>query len=609
MSFTLEISYRLSRNCLLPFDKYVNIFETMGLPFLLIRLFTLIVMRALRFLTPRAWKYDVLDIRISGEIPEELPQTGWVRRFYRARLTLKDYLFVLKDAKDDPNLKFVIFRIKNPELGWGQVFELRGAIREIREAGISTIAFLESADNRSYYLACACDEIFIPPSGYVALRGLSAQVIFFKGLLDKIKVKPDLMHVGKYKSAAELFTRKSMSEPHREEINEVLDSIIKTVTNDLADDRRLTVKEIQRLIDKGGFLAEEAKKSGLVDKLCYEDEILEIIEERLCKRPRRAGIGQYEMARMLDLPLSFHFKPRKRIALLFATGPIALGESTDYSPSGPTVGADTIAETLRELRMSSDTVGLVMRVSSPGGSALASDLIWREVSLGLEDPRRSNPDKPKKPVIVSMGDVAASGGYYISCCADTIMATPLTITGSIGVVGGKINIGHLAESLGITVETISRGKSANRDSIFHAFTPEEKKRVKLEMEAVYEDFLDRVQRGRKMETAQVKKIAQGRVWTGEQALANGLIDMEGGLLKAIEEVKRRAGIPESEKVLVDIYPRRKKFMRLPILGTSRMKQFAVGKIASMLPVEIRAFLPLLHSQQPLALMPYKLKIY
>lgn len=581
----------------------------MGLPFLVIRVFILAIMKVLRFLTPGVWKYDVLDIKISGDIPEELPQTSWVRRFYRSRLTLKDYLFLLREAKEDSNLKFVLFRIKNPQLGWAQVFELRSAIKELRDAGVSTIGFLESADNKSYYLASVCDEIFLPPSGYVALRGLATEVIFFKGLLDKVKVKPDLMHVGKYKSASELFTRKSMSAPHKEELNDILDSIMKTFTNDLADDRRLTVREIQRLIDQGGFLAEEAKRSGLVDRLCYEDELSDIIEERLWKRPRRAGIGRYEMARMLELPLSFYFKPHKKIALLFATGPIALGESTDYSPSGPTVGAETIADSLQGIRFSRDIVGLVMRVSSPGGSALASDLIWREIGLGLEDPRKRNPDNPKKPVIVSMGDVAASGGYYISCCADLIMASPLTITGSIGVVGGKINVGPLMETLGVTVETITRGKSASRDSIMQGFTSDDKRRIKAEMESIYDKFLEKVQSGRKMEASQVKKIAQGRIWTGEQAVRNGLVDVQGGLLKAIDEVKKRAGIPEGERVIVEIYPRRKKFMRLPILGTSKMKQLAISKISFFLPAEIRTLLPLLLSNEPLALMPYNIKIY
>lgn len=584
---------------------------TMSLFFSLIRVCMIIIVRALRFLSPRAWRFDTLDISIKGEIPEELPQTGWVRRFYRTKLAFKDYLFALREARDDPNLKFVILHIKDPELGWGQVSELREAIRVLREAGLITIAVLESADNLSYYLAAACDEIFLVPTGQIMLRGLATEVLFFKGILEKVKVKAELLHAGKYKSASELFTRKNMSTAHREEINDILDSLFDTLVNDLAKGRRLTVSEVRKIIDHGSFLADEAKARGLVDKLCYEDEIEEILEERLQRRPRIVNFSRYSSARDIDLPIGLHFKAQPRIALLYATGPISMGQSSDYAPSGPSAGAESITEALREIRESEDIVGAVVRVSSPGGSALASDLIWREVALGKPNPRRDNPDDKPKPLVVSMGDVAASGGYYISCPADTIIANPTTITGSIGVVTGKFNLKGLLDTVGLGVETVTRGKVADRDSALRGFSPEEKKRLKIEMDSVYDDFLRKVSEGRKMDIKAVKKLAQGRVWTGAQAAQNGLVDRLGGLLTALDEVKEKAGIPKHQKVIVDIFPRKKRFVRVPGLSGSRsiIKDIAMRELFSLIPKDIRGIIPLLRSGKPLSLMPYRLKIY
>jgi len=587
------------------------LFDDMSFIFGLMRVVMALAVRAVRFLSPRAWRYDVLDIRIKGEIPEELPQTGWVRRFYRARMAFKDYLFALREAKDDPNLKFVILHIKDPELGWGQASELREAIRSLREAGLVVLAFLESADNLSYYLAASCDEIFLVPTGQIMLRGLATEVLFFKGILEKVKVKAELMHAGKYKSASELFTRKSMSPAHREEINDLLDSIFGTMTNDLAKDRKLTVSAIRKLIDRGSFLADEARAHGLVDRLCYEDELDEIVEERLQRRVRRIDFPKYGNVRDVDLPIAFHFRPHRRIALLYATGPISMGQSSDYAPAGPSAGAESIAEALRDIRKSKDIIGTVVRVSSPGGSALASDLIWREIALGKRNPRRDDPEKKHKPLIVSMGDVAASGGYYISCPADSILASPTTITGSIGVVGGKFNLKGLLDVVGLGVETVTRGKAADRDSPFRGFDPEERKRLKMEMDTVYDEFLNKVGRGRNIDLKKVKKLAEGRVWSGAQASKNGLVDQLGGILPAIDLVKEKAGIPKGEKVIIEFFPRKKRFVRIPLFSGSYniVKKIALREMLSLLPKDIRGIIPLFRAGKPLSIMPYWLKIY
>jgi protease-4 len=525
-------------------------------------------------------------------------------------MAFRDYLFILREAKDDPNLSAVIFQIRDPNIGWSRAWELREIIKELRQAGLATTAFLESADNLSYYIASVCDEIFLVPSGQVRIRGLTGEVIFFKKTLDKLGIKAEMSHVGKYKSAHEMFTRAGMSPAHREEVDDILDNMYDSWLGEISRDRHIGEKEMKSLVDRGNFSASEAKEVGLVDRLCYEDEIKGIYEERLFKRPRRASLTRYASYRAIDFPLGMHFKTKPRIALIYATGPITSGSSSDFSPTGRSTGADSIAESLRMIREDDDVAGVLVRVNSPGGSALASDLIWREMNLSATGDKSAD-DRNKKPLIVSMGDVAASGGYYISSSAHKILAGPSTITGSIGVIGGKFNLGGLAEMVGVNIETVSRGKIADMESPFRSYTPVEKKKIQNEVKDVYNDFINRVSTGRAISQKQVEKVAQGRVWLGTQAMERGLVDGLGGFLVAIDELKRSAGIPLTEKVLLDIYPKKKRVIRLPLRGlnsSERARKYFTETLVALLPTEIRELLPLWREDGPLAIMTYFLRI-
>jgi len=582
----------------------------MGLIAAIIQVFMILMARAVRFLSPRAWRHDILEVKLDGDMPEELPQAGFLRRIIRTRLAFRDYLFTLREAKDDPDLSAVIFKIRDPDIGWARAWELRELIKELRKVGLATTAFLESADNLSYYIAAACDEIFLIPSGQARIRGLAGQVIFLKKALDKLGIKAEMSHAGKYKSAHEMFTRTSMSDAHREEVNDILDNIYELWVGEISHDRHIGEKRMKVLVDHGVFSAAEAKEAGLVDRLCYEDEIKDIYEERLFRRPRRASLMKYASYRAIDMPLAMNFKTRPRIAVIYATGPITSGSSSEFSPMGRSAGADSIAESLRMVREDRDVAGVMVRVDSPGGSALASDLIWREMRLNTVKDRNSD-DKDRKPLVVSMGDVAASGGYYISSSAHKIMAGPSTITGSIGVIGGKFSVSGLADLLGVKVETVTRGAVADMESLFRGYTAGEKKQLQNEIKDVYGDFINRVSTGRAIPPKKVEKIAQGRVWTGAQALEKGLVDGIGGFLAAFDEVKRSAGIPLTEKVLVDIYPKKKRVMRLPFLGLSsseRARKRIAEMILSIMPPEIRQLYPLWRENGPMAIMTYFLRI-
>lgn len=574
---------------------------------------SVLIARAVRYLTPRAWRHDLLEVKLEGDIPEELPHTSILKRITGMKTPFRDYLLTLKEAKDDPNLKAAIFHIREPNIGWARAWELREIIKELRNCGLSTTAYLESGDNLSYYIAAACDEIFLAPSGQIRIRGLTGEAVFIKKLLDKVGIKAEFAHAGKYKTAQETFTRVTMSPAHREELNDILDNFYNFWISELASDRHIGEKRMKALVDKGSFLAEEARKSGLADKLCYRDEITDIYEERLGRRPRRVKLTRYLAFRTLDKPLSTFLKTGPAVALLYATGPITTGVSSDYAPTGRSTGSDSITESLRKLRENRNVAGIVLRINSPGGSALASDLIWRELTLSTAgmNPGDGADEKERKPVVVSMGDVAASGGYYISSCADKILAAPLTMTGSIGVFGGKFNVSGLAQTVGLHVETISRGKTADADSAFRAYTPAEKKRVQAEIRSAYKDFLNRVSRGRSLSAHKVEQVARGRVWLGSQALEKGLVDSAGGILSAIEEVKKRAGIPPEQKVPLETYPRKKRMLKLPLRGMSsrsRLRSLLAETALSLLPPEAQELYPLIREKGPLALMPYLLRI-
>ncbi len=463
----------------------------------------------------------------------------------------------------------VLLRIENLGVGWAKLQEIRDKIVQLRETGKGVIGYLNGGGNAEYLLACAADRIFLAPAGTVGLTGLRAEVMFYSGLLEKLEIEAQMLSMGKYKSAIEPFTQEGMSEPFREAVNAILDDLhyqqIEMIAGGRAD---LDPAAVTELIDEGPFTAQEALDNRLVDGLLYYDELLSSIQTESVKPVEMVTDYGKKSKEAQDLTgfaglmrlFSMLSPPKKdsessdtpRIALIYATGPILSDVPDGPFNTGPIITSVKLKKALHQVRTDDSTVAAVIRIDSPGGSALASDLIWREVLLTQRE----------KPVVVSMSDVAGSGGYYIAMAAGTIVAQPGTITGSIGVFGGKFNLKGLYNKLGLTKDVVARGKNANIYSDYASFTPTERERVEKLMKTVYEDFVGKAAEGRGKTKEEIHEIAQGRIWTGKKAKEIGLVDVLGGLDTALSVAKANAGLNEDDKVQIFMLPKPKSFVEV-----------------------------------------------
>ena len=549
----------------------------------------------LRYFYRRFWPWpNVLELEIEGELVEDQPGFSWLSRLLaRPAVAFRELILTLRDAEQDPELQALILYLRPNSLGWSRSQELRQAVLAFRASGKKTLAFLEEADTLDYFLASACEEVIFTPLGSLGLTGLISEVIYFKGILDKLSIKPDLFQAGKYKSAVEPYTRSGMSQAQRESINSLLDNLYQQLIAAIAESRALSQPRVREAIDCGPYLAPAAREQGLVDHLLYEDQLDEHLEKQLGEPARRISPARYRRWRGPGFSWRDAWRSFPGVALVHASGVIHLGESRGYGGlAGESVGSDTLCQALREARDNPDVQAVVLRVDSPGGSGLASDLIWREVSLF----------QGQKPVVVSMGDVAASGGYYIAMPADQILAEPATLTGSIGVIAGKINLHGLYHKLGLRKETVRRGRHADLHSDYQPFSESGRQKVKEEMESFYREFVAKAAAGRKQEVARMELAAQGRVWTGAQAKELGLLDGFGGLRQALDLAKRLAGIPEDEKALLYVLPRRRRLVP-PLLSL-------FFPFSPRLSPALREFLSweALADSRILALLPFRLRI-
>ncbi|HEX4141907.1 MAG TPA: signal peptide peptidase SppA [Pirellulales bacterium] len=476
---------------------------------------------------------------------------------------LRDVIERLDKAAKDDKVSGVVLRIRSPELGLGKVDELRGVIGRLRTAGKKVYADVDSVMTKDYLIAAACDEVIIPPSGSLMLTGLAAEISFYKSLLDKLGVQADIIQVGDFKGAAEPFTRTEMSAEFRQQFESVIEDYYSQMVSSIAKDRHLDEPQVKALIDEGLFTPDRAKEAKLVDRVCYEDELVvslkeslnaeEVVLDRQYGKKKLdtdySGFGGFMklMEAMMGVEAPTGSSKSPKIALVYAVGPIMSGESDSGFSGENSVGSDTLVKALRDAKHSDRVKAIVLRVDSPGGSALASDLIWREVATC------------DKPFVVSMGNVAASGGYYISMAADKIFAEPGTLTGSIGVVGGKMALRGLLDKVGVNVQTISRGKNASSFSAVDPFSPSERDAWHRMMKDTYHQFTSKAAEGRKMDADKLEKLAQGRIFTGRMAVENGLVDKLGTLTDALAEAKTLAGLKADEKIELQILPKPKNF--------------------------------------------------
>jgi protease-4 len=479
-------------------------------------------------------RYLALDV--DGDVPEE-PSSGLSGFFESRPPSMRALVEAVDRAARDPGVKGLVLRVGAVDTGWARVQELRDALVRFRKSGKPSWAHLEFAGNLEYFLATGCAKVAASPTAMLDVSGLAAEVSFYKGTLDKVGVEAQFEGVGKYKNAPNLFTEAGFTAPHREQMEALVASLFGQYVRAVAEGRGLAPKDVRALIDRGPFRASEAKEAGLVDELLYRDQV----EDRVPAAERLSPAGYVKAGR------GFGFDGRPQVALVYAVGDIVPGESQSSPFGGGLAGSDTIVRGLRQAGQDDGVRAIILRVDSPGGSGTASDAIWHAVGVA----RRT------KPVVVSMGDYAASGGYYIAMGADAIVAEPGTITGSIGVFSGKFSLRGLYGKLGVSQETVRRGKNATLFSSWDPWTEEERAKVRGLNVAFYETFITKAAEGRKKTPQEIDAVAQGRVWTGEEALRAGLVDALGGLDAAVGLARQRARIPKGQEVHFVVLPQRK----------------------------------------------------
>jgi protease IV len=528
-----------------------------------------------------------LEIGLSGSLPELAEPdflTGYV--LGRRPLSVHDVWENLRKAKVDGRIRCVLLRLGELGGDWAKATELRDAILDFRRSGKKVYAYIEEAPefDKEYYLATACDRIILHPLGWLGVNGLGGWVPFFKEGLDKLGVEAEFEHVEQYKTAYNMFMEKGFTEAHRAMLESIEQDILGDYVRTVAAARKMKEEDFRSLLDQGLFQGQAAKDTGLVDDLMYDDELRALLREE-GRDLERTSLADYSRVSASSLGL----ETGRRVALIYAMGPIVTGDS-----SYDTVGGRTFARWLRRARQDRSVAAIVLRVDSPGGSTVGSDVIWREVLLA----------KKEKPVVVSMSDLAGSGGYWISMAAHKIVAQPQTLTGSIGVIAGKFSLVGLYEKLGITAEKMTFGRRADMFSTFRPLSPDERKFLKDQILWTYDRFLSKAAEGRNMTKDEVDKVGKGRVWTGRQAKDNRLVDEIGGLTMAIGQAKKLAGIPAEEEVALEIWPK-----STTLLGAIFGRQEAAVKWP--LPEEIGKLLTTLQAlekQNPLSVMPLWLSV-
>ena len=510
------------------------------------------IVSAMRGGQPTISDNSVLTLRVAGSLPDYLPDDPIRRLLGNDEQSLTSLLNQFKKAKVDKRISAILLEVDMSGAGWAKAEEIRAAIADFRTSGKPVYAYMQFGLNKEYYIATACDRIYVAPPGELFITGLAADVMFFRGSLDKLGIYPDLFQIGKYKSAGDTFTRKEMSDAHREFINSLLDDLFNRYVETIATARGKSVADMKALIDNAPYSAQEAKDAGLIDAVAYRDEVDKELKQRLGYKEKDdlhiARGSEYRQISQESLGLN----KGEKIAVIYGTGDISSGKSADGFGGDQSIGSDTMVKALNDAREDKSIKAIVLRVDSPGGSGLASDVIWHAVDAANK----------VKPVVVSMSDVAASGGYYISASASKIIAEPSTITGSIGVVGGKPVMRGLYDWLGFSNEYVLRGKNAGIFRETEKFSPDERQKFEEWLKATYyNDFVPKVAKGRNKDAQYIDSVGQGRVWTGSQGKERGLVDEFGGLDRAVEVAKQLAKIPPDKGVRRVILPYPRNFFQ------------------------------------------------
>ncbi|KAG9448648.1 hypothetical protein H6P81_008613 [Aristolochia fimbriata] len=481
----------------------------------------------------RVRKGSVLTMKLRGQISDQLQSR------FSSGLSLPQICENFIKAAYDPRISGLYLHIEPLNCGWGKVEEIRRHILNFRKSGKFIVGYIPICGEKEYYLGCACGELYVPPSAYVALYGLTVQASFLGGLLEKIGIEPQVQRIGKYKSAGDQLARKSISKENYEMLSKLLDNIYGNWLNVISSTQGKKSDEIENFVNQGVYKVDRLKEEGWITNIHYDDEVISMLKERLGvekeKKLNMVDYRKYSRVRNWTLGLC---GGKDQIAVIRASGSISRARSPLSVPSSGIIGEQLI-EKIRSVRESDRYKAVILRIDSPGGDALASDLMWREIRLLGES----------KPVIASMADVAASGGYYMAMAAGVIVAESLTLTGSIGVVTGKFSLRELYERIGFNKETISRGRYAELFSAEQRpFKPDEAELFANSAQNAYKSFRDKAALSRSMTVDQMEAVAQGRVWTGGDAESLGLVDAIGGMSRAVAIAKKKANIPQESQV-------------------------------------------------------------
>jgi protease-4 len=485
---------------------------------------------------------STLFLRVQAPFAE-IESNSVLSQFVETPPTLRTVLSIIDKAQRDDRVRGMVVIPNTTGALWAQVQELHDALKAFKASGKSLVVFMEYGGASDYYLASAAERVLMMPAGSLDLSGLATYEVFLRGAFDKLGIYPDMLHMGEFKTASNTFTERGFTPAHREMARSMNRDMYNQLVSAIATGRGKTVEEVRAAIDKGPFLPEEAKAVGLIDDVAYDDQIDDASPVQGTRRLEGSDYTRGFVAGTGTGP---------KVALLYAVGTIASGASSFDGPGGAVLGSDTFVEWIRKVRADSSIRAIVIRIDSPGGSAIASEVIWRELML----------TRQIKPVIVSMGDVAASGGYYMAVPATKIVAQPGTITGSIGVVTGKFVVQGALGKLGVSTDSVSDGRFAEIYSPFRPFSPTERAKVEEQMQATYDLFVSRVAEGRRSSPEKIDAIARGRVWTGQQARDLGLVDELGGLNRAIALAKEHAKLDAAAPVSLVIYPQKRSIVDL-----------------------------------------------
>jgi protease-4 len=533
---------------------------------------------------------SVLVLDLDGDVPERAPATLSLPFLEdKTPLTVSEIWRVLRRAETDSRVEAVVLMPGSVGAGWAKLQELHSELARLTKTGKPVVAYLRQPSSREYYLATAAGRIYMPPEDLLDLKGLRAELAFFRGTLDKIGVQVEITHAGKYKDYGDMFTRTSATPETREVLNSVLDELYGDLIRTVAAGRKKTPEQTRALLDEGPFLARQALEKGLVDQLLYEDQVFgEVAKQAGAASLTRVSPRTY----LRELLASEAAGSRNRVALVVGEGSITRGSGTDFGQDTG-IQSGEFTKLLRQVGQDKTIRAAVIRINSPGGDSFASDEIWREMNVLSK----------KKPLVVSMSDDAASGGYYIAMTGDPIVAYPATFTGSIGVVFGKINLRGLYDKLGIAKELMTRGRFAALDSDYEPLSEAGRQKVREEVDDNYRSFVEKVASARKRQFAEMEPLAQGRVWMGSQAKQRGLIDELGGLDRAFDLVREKAGIPRTERLSLVIYPPKR----------SLVERLMSRSLESQSPEWLRSFLArwpvtVLRGGALLRLMPYSIEV-